>query len=55
MFRRKQLDRDLDEELRAYAELVLTEKIRAGVPREETYRDTRPANGRGRADQVKRS
>jgi hypothetical protein len=45
VFRRKQLDRDLDEELRAHAELVLTEKIRAGVPREETYRDTRRQMG----------
>ena len=40
VFRRNQLDRDLDEELRAYAELVSAEKMRAGM---------------SRADQAKRS
>jgi hypothetical protein len=31
VFRRDQLDRDLDEELRAYAELVSAEKIKTGT------------------------
>ena len=31
VFRRKQLDRDLDEELQAYVELVSAEKVRTGV------------------------
>ena len=30
LFRRKQLDRDLDEELQAYVELVSAEKCRPG-------------------------
>ena len=45
VFRRNQLDRDLDEELRAYAELVSAEKIRAGLSPEEAYRDTRREMG----------
>jgi hypothetical protein len=31
VFRRKQLDRDLDEELQAYVELVSAEKVRTGL------------------------
>ncbi|MGA7108239.1 MAG: ABC transporter permease [Terracidiphilus sp.] len=38
VFRRKQLDRDLDEELQAYVELVSAEKVRTGVAPEEAYR-----------------
>jgi predicted permease len=45
VFRRNHLDRDLDEELRAYAELVSAEKIRAGLSPEEAYRDTRREMG----------
>jgi predicted permease len=45
VFRRNQLDRDLDEELHAYAELVSAEKVRAGVSPEEAYRDTRREMG----------
>ena len=45
VFRRNQLDRDLDEELRAYAELVSAEKMRAGVSPEEAYRNTRREMG----------
>ena len=45
VFRRNQLDRDLDEELRAYAELVSAEKMRAGMSPEEAYRDTRREMG----------
>jgi hypothetical protein len=31
VFRREQLDRDLDEELQAYVELVPAEKVQTGV------------------------
>jgi predicted permease len=41
VFRRKEVDRELDEELRAYVELVSAEKVRAGVDREEAQRDAR--------------
>ena len=41
MFRRQLLDRDLDEELQAYLELVSAEKIREGLSPEEAYRDAR--------------
>jgi predicted permease len=41
LFRRNQLDRDLDEELRAYVELVSAEKTKAGMSPEEAWRDTR--------------
>ena len=45
VFRRNQLDRDLDEELRAYAELVSAEKIKTGMSPEEAYRATRREMG----------
>jgi predicted permease len=45
MFRRNQLDRDLDEELRAYAELISAEKIRSGMSPEDAYRSTRREMG----------
>ena len=45
VFRRKQLDRDLDEELQAYLELVSAEKVREGVSPEEAYRDARRETG----------
>jgi predicted permease len=41
VFRRKLLDRDLDEELQAYLELVSAEKIRDGMSPEEACRDAR--------------
>jgi predicted permease len=41
VFRRKFLDRALDEELQAYLELVSAEKIRDGMSPEEAYRDAR--------------
>jgi predicted permease len=41
VFRRELLDRDLDEELQAYLELVSAEKMREGVSPEESYRDAR--------------
>jgi hypothetical protein len=45
VFRRKQLDRELDEELQAYVELVSAEKVQAGVDPEEAHRDTRREMG----------
>jgi predicted permease len=44
-FRRKILDRDLDEELQAYLELVSAEKMREGMSPEEAYRDARRDTG----------
>lgn len=41
LFRRKQLDSDLDEELSVYEELVSAEKVRSGMSPVEAYRDTR--------------
>ncbi len=38
LFHKNQLDSDLDEELRAYVELVSSEKMRLGMPAEEAYR-----------------
>jgi predicted permease len=45
LFRRKQLDRDLDEELQAYLELASAEKMREGASPEEAYRDARLDTG----------
>jgi len=53
VFRRKQLDRDLDEELQAYLELASAEKMREGVSPEEAYRDARLDTGG--VEQVKES
>jgi putative ABC transport system permease protein len=53
VFRRKQLDRDLDEELQAYLELVSAEKMRKGVSSEEAYREAR--RDAGGVEQVKES
>ncbi len=39
VFRRKQLDRELDEELLAYVELVSAENVKAGMAPEEARRD----------------
>lgn len=41
VFRRSQLDADLDEELTAYTELVSAEKARSGMSPEEACRNTR--------------
>jgi putative ABC transport system permease protein len=40
VFRRDQLNDDLDRELSAYVDLVSTEKVRLGMSPEEAYRDT---------------
>jgi putative ABC transport system permease protein len=45
MFRRKQLDSDLDEELQAYVELVSAERMQAGMSLEEAHRDARREMG----------
>jgi predicted permease len=45
MFRRNQLDRDLNEELDAYVELVSAEMVRAGVDPEYAYREARRQAG----------
>ena len=45
VFRRKQLDRDLDEELRAYVELVSAEKVQTSVDPEEAHRYARHQTG----------
>ena len=41
LFRRSQLDEDLDEELGAYAELVVADKVRSGVSPDKARRDVR--------------
>jgi predicted permease len=53
LFRRKQLDRELDEELHAYLELASAEKMREGASPEEAYRDAR--RDTGGVEQVKES
>jgi predicted permease len=53
LFHRKQLDRDLDEELQAYLELASAEKMREGASPEEAYRDARLDTGG--VEQVKES
>jgi predicted permease len=46
VFRRKQLDRDLDEELQAYVELLSAEKMQAGLaPEEARHRARREVGG----------
>lgn len=51
VFRRDQLNHDLDEELRAYVELVTAEKVRSGMSPDEAYRHTR--REMGGVDQVR--
>jgi len=45
VFRRNQLDDDLDEELSAYVELVSAEKVRSGMSTEEAFRNARRETG----------
>lgn len=45
LFGKRVLDRDLDDELEAYFELVTAEKIREGLSPEEAYRNTRRQTG----------
>ena len=41
LFRKQQAERDLDEELRAYAESAVAQKMQAGMSREEALRKAR--------------
>jgi predicted permease len=45
LFRRKQLDSDLDEELEAYVELVSAERMQSGVGPEDAHRQARREMG----------
>jgi predicted permease len=45
LFRRKQVDRELDEELRAYQEMAAEEKMRDGMSRKEALRAVRLERG----------
>ncbi len=45
IFRRKQVERELDEEVRAYVELVAAEKVRRGMTPEEAFREARREAG----------
>lgn len=53
VFRKRQLDRELDEELEAYVELVSATKVQEGLTPHEAYRDAR--REAGGIDQVKQS
>jgi hypothetical protein len=53
IFRQKQLDRDLDEELDAYVELVSAEKMKAGISPEQAFLAARREIGG--AEQIKQS
>ena len=37
LFRKQEVERDLDEELRAYLESAVEQKMRAGMKREEAF------------------
>ena len=45
LFRRKQIDRDLEDELQAYVELVSEEEVRAGVDPKDAHREARSQAG----------
>ncbi|PYT94155.1 MAG: hypothetical protein DMG36_06160, partial [Acidobacteria bacterium] len=45
MFRKEQVDRDLDEELGAYLEMAAAEKMRDGITRREALRAVRLERG----------
>lgn len=45
LFRREQADRELDEELRAYVEMAIDEKMKQGMSREEAARAVRLERG----------
>ena len=49
----EELDRELDEELRSYLEMVAAEKMRSGMPPEQAYREARM--GLGGVEQVKQA
>src|SRR2546429_3585124 len=45
LFRRKQVDRELDEELRAYQEMATEEKTKQGMSRQDALRAVRLEGG----------
>jgi predicted permease len=45
IFRKSQLDRELDEEIQTYVELVSAKKLQEGMTPEEAYRDARSETG----------
>ena len=45
LFRKEQVDRDLDEELRAYQEMAAEEKMKDGMSRKEALRAVRLERG----------
>src|SRR5580704_9088160 len=45
LFRKEQVDRDLDEELRAYQEMATEEKIKQGMSRKDALREVRLDRG----------
>src|SRR5262249_24066664 len=45
LFRKKQSDRDLDNELASFAEMAVVDKIKQGVSRTEAYRQVRLEHG----------
>src|SRR5436853_5228441 len=45
LFRKEQVDRDLDEELRAYQEMATEEKIKQGMSRKDALREVRLERG----------
>jgi hypothetical protein len=45
LFRRKQVDRELDEEVRAYLEMASDEKMKQGMSREDALRAVRLERG----------
>lgn len=45
IFRKRQLDRELDEEIQTYVELVSAKKLQEGMTPEEAYRDARSETG----------
>jgi predicted permease len=56
LFRKEQVDRELDEELRAYLEMAAAEKMREGMSRKEAVRAVRlERGGLGLAKEVVRS
>ena len=47
LFRRKQADQDLDEEVHSYVALLKEEKISAGMSQDQARRQARLCRGRG--------
>src|SRR5919108_3397649 len=45
LFRKEQVERELDEELRAYQEMAAEEKMKSGISRKEAFRAVRLERG----------